>query len=56
MTGNSPTLAETGETFTAAAETRGVSVDGAVNPKQHDSRAIKHSGPNPHYGPKRKAS
>jgi DNA modification methylase len=56
MTGNTPTLAKTGETFTEAAEARGVSVDEAVNPKQHDSRAIKHSGPNPHYGPRRKAS
>jgi hypothetical protein len=25
-----------------------------MNPKQQDSRAIKHHGPNPHYGPRRK--
>jgi hypothetical protein len=57
LTGETPMLAKTGETFAAVAEARGVPVDQALNPKQNDSRAIKHNGPNPHYGPrKRKAS
>jgi hypothetical protein len=46
-------LAATGETFAAVAEARGVPVDQALNPKQQDSRAIKHRGPNPFYGPKK---
>jgi DNA modification methylase len=45
-----PMLGATGEMFTAVAEARGVPVDQALNPKQQDSRAIKHHGPNPHYG------
>ena len=57
LTGETPVLIETGEMFAAVAEARGVPVDQALNPKQKDSRAIKHHGPNPHYGPrKRKAS
>jgi len=43
-----------GETFTAVAEARGVPVDQVLNPKQQDSHAIKHHGPNPHYGRRRK--
>jgi hypothetical protein len=49
-----PVLLEGGETFAAVAESRGVAVDQALNPKESDSRAIKHHGPNPHYGPRRK--
>jgi DNA modification methylase len=57
LTGETPVLIETGEMFATVAEARGVPVDQALNPKQQDSRAIKHHGPNPHYGPrKRKAS
>jgi DNA modification methylase len=56
LTGETPVLAETGETFAAVAAVRGVPVDEALNPKLQDSRAIKHHGPNPHYGPRRKAS
>jgi DNA modification methylase len=55
LTGDMPLLAGK-ETFSAVAEARGVPVDQALNPKAQDSRAIKHTGPNPHYGPKRKAS
>ncbi len=44
------------ESFTAVGEARGVPLDQVLNPKAQDSRAIKHNGPNPHYGPKRKAS
>src|SRR5271165_5016993 len=53
LTGATATLAETGETFAAVADSRGVSVDQASNPKQQDSRAIKHRGPNPFYGGKK---
>jgi len=42
---------------TAAAGARGGTADDAMNPKARGSRAIKHHGPNPHYGPRaRKAS
>ena len=53
LTGETAMLAETGETFAAAAESRGVPVDQALNPKRQDSRAIKHHGPNPFYGSKK---
>ena len=53
LTGETAMLAATGETFAAVAESRGVPVDEALNPKQQDSRAIKHRGPNPFYGPKK---
>ena len=55
LTGETPILAATGETFAAVAESRGVPADEALNPKQSDARRIQHHGPNPHYGPKRKA-
>ncbi|MGP8185027.1 MAG: site-specific DNA-methyltransferase [Terracidiphilus sp.] len=54
LTGETPVHAETAEGFTAVAEARGVSADEAVNPKQQDSRAIRHNGPNPHYGTRRR--
>jgi hypothetical protein len=53
---NQTAVLATGETFAAAAESRGVPVEQAVNPRQGDSRAIRHHGPNPFYGPKKKAS
>jgi DNA modification methylase len=57
LTGDTPVLAATGETFAAVAESRGVPADQVLNPRQNDARAIKHNGPNPYYGPrKRKAS
>ena len=63
LTGETPILVREDEawidepapTFAAVAEARGVPVDQVMNPKARDSRAIKHHGPNPHYGPKRKA-
>jgi DNA modification methylase len=55
LTGEAPVLAATGETFAAVAASRGVPADEALNPKQNDARRIQHHGPNPHYGPKRKA-
>jgi DNA modification methylase len=54
LIGNEPVLESTGEMFAAVAAARGVPVDQVLNPKQQDSRAIKHHGPNPHYGPRRK--
>ena len=56
MTGNVPLLLGTDETFPAIAEARGVPVDQVLNPRESDSRAIKHHGPNPHYGPRNKAN
>jgi hypothetical protein len=56
LTGETPLLSDTGETFTAVSEARGVPIGQALNPKQQDSRAIKHHGLNPHYGPRKKAS
>jgi DNA modification methylase len=53
LTGEVATLAETRKTFAAVAESRGVPVDRALNPKRQDSRAIKHRGPNPFYGSKK---
>ena len=47
-----PVLAATGEPMAAVAAARGVPVEQALNPKQKDSRAIKHRGPNPFYGGK----
>ena len=55
LTGEMPMLNGV-ESFTAVGEARGVPLDQVLNPKAQDSRAIKHNGPNPHYGPKRKAS
>ena len=61
LTGETPLLSspEDGSTatFQSVAAARGVAIDQALNPKAQDSRAIKHNGPNPHYGPrKRKVS
>ena len=60
LTGETPLLLGAGDetaTFQSVAAARGVPIEQALNPKAQDSRAIKHTGPNPHYGPrKRKAS
>jgi hypothetical protein len=56
LAGDTPVLEATGESFTEVADARGVDPDQALNPKAQDSGAIKHNGPNPHYGPRRKAS
>ena len=53
LTGEPAVLAETGGTFAAVAESRGVPADQALNPRQQDSRAILHHGPNPFYGSKK---
>jgi len=56
LTGEPAVLQETGQMFMDVAAERGVPVKQATNPKAQDSRAIKHHGPNPCYGTKRKAS
>jgi DNA modification methylase len=64
LTGDMPVLPRQDEawidgpapTFTAIADARGVPIDQALNPRGLDSRAIKHDGPNPHYGPRKRAS
>jgi DNA modification methylase len=56
LTGDTPTLEATGESFAEVAAARGVDPEQVLNPKAQDSGAIKHHGPNPHYGPQRKAS
>ena len=60
LTGETPLLLGAGDetaTFQSVAAARGVPIEQPLNPKAQDSRAIKHNGPNPHYGPrKRKAS
>jgi DNA modification methylase len=55
LTGNEATH-ESGATFAKIAAARGVDPGQALNPKAQDRGAIKHHGPNPHYGPRRKAS
>jgi DNA modification methylase len=53
LTGNEPVLKSTGQLFAAVAADRGVPADQGLNPKQQDSRAIQHHGPNPCYGNKK---
>ena len=53
---HSEAMASESQTTDASRLARGLDPDQALNPKAQDSRAIKHNGPNPHYGPKRKAS
>jgi hypothetical protein len=54
LAGVTPVLLATGEDFAVVAAARGVDAEQALNPKAQDSGAIKHTGPNPHYGPRRK--
>jgi hypothetical protein len=56
LTGETAMHEATGQPFGQVAESRGVDPNDALNPKSRDALAIKHSGPNPHYGPRRKAS
>ena len=51
-----PVLEATGQSFDDVAAERGVPPDQVLNPKAQDSGAIKHTGPNPHYSHKGKAS
>jgi len=54
LTGAIAALAETGETFAAVAAARGLPADQVSNPKAKDPGAIKHHGPNPHYGSRKR--
>jgi DNA modification methylase len=56
LTNEVPVLQETGQTFAEVAQSRGVPVDQALNPKQQDARCIRHNGPAPFYGSRKKAS
>ena len=49
-------LESNGDSFADVAAARGVYLDQTLNPKAQDSGAIKHHGPNPCYGPQKKAS
>jgi site-specific DNA-methyltransferase (adenine-specific) len=49
-------LESTGDSFADVAAHRGVDPERASNPKARDAGAIKHHGPNPCYGPQKKAS
>ena len=49
-------LESSGDSFADVAAQRGVDPEQALNPKAQDSGAIKHHGPNPGYGPQKKAS
>ena len=53
LTGATPVLAATGETFAAVAESRGVPADQALNPKHSDAGRIQHHGPRirPYFPP-----
>ena len=55
LTGDQPVLAETGQNMPEVAAARGVPLEPAGNPKQQDARRIRHNGPAPFYGSKRKA-
>jgi hypothetical protein len=55
LTGEEPVLAATGQTMTEVAAERGVPVDQFENPRLRDSRRIRHNGPAPFYGSRRKA-
>ncbi|MGO9011863.1 MAG: site-specific DNA-methyltransferase [Bryobacteraceae bacterium] len=56
LAGEQPILAETGQSMAAVAAARGVPVAQAANPKKQDARRIRHNGPAPFYGSRRKAS
>ena len=47
-------LESNGDSFADVAAARGVDLEQTLNPKAQDSGAIKHHGPNPHYGSRAK--
>jgi site-specific DNA-methyltransferase (adenine-specific) len=55
LAGEEPMLADTGQTMTEVAAERGVPLEQVANPKLQDARRIRHNGPAPFYGNKRKA-
>jgi hypothetical protein len=54
LTKEEPILAETGQAMADVAAERGVPVQQVENPRLRDSRHIRHNGPAPFYGSKRK--
>jgi hypothetical protein len=56
LTGEAVVLQETSQTFADVAHSRGVPVDEAATPKQQGARRIRHNGPTPFYGSRKKAS
>ena len=54
LIGEDPMLAATGQSFHAVATERGVPIEHVENPKVRDARRIRHNGPAPFYGSKRK--
>ncbi len=56
LNGEDPVLAATGQSFHEVAAERGVALGHVENPKQRDARRIRHNGPAPFYGSRKKAS
>lgn len=56
LTGEDPVLVESGQSFHEVAVARGVPIEPGENPKQRDARRIRHHGPAPFYGSRKKAS
>jgi len=50
LTGQEPTLLDTGQSIAEVAAERGIPDEQALNPKLQDSRRIQHHGPAPFYG------
>jgi DNA modification methylase len=55
LTGENPVLTATGQAFDEVAAERGVPIEHVENPKARDARRIRHNGPAPFYGSRRKA-
>jgi DNA modification methylase len=56
LTGEVAVLQETDQTFPDVAHSRDVPVDEAANPEQQHARRLRHNGPAPFYGSRKKAS
>jgi hypothetical protein len=56
LAGEDPVLVETGQSFHEVASERGIPIEHAENPKKRDPRRIRHNGPAPFYGSRKKAS
>jgi len=54
LVGEEPVIGETGQTMAEVAAARGVAFDQSQNPKLSDARRIRHHGPAPFYGSRRK--
>jgi DNA modification methylase len=56
LTGEEPILVETGQAMAELAAARGVPMEQVANPRLRDARRIRHNGPAPFYGSRKKAS